>query len=163
MLLAHSEIKEAATIHICILKAVDVAAEQAIQTINGWVAGADISIGLRQILLKPRGGDAGCGEFHPGHGASRLLAGSHRVQQAGPSIMGVASKADQPLARDQSALQDRLPLYPVAIPSVEVVGDLAGFGEESLLFGGEVGEGGTGGELLQRRGVFIKQGGIARI
>ena len=140
-----AEIKKTSAVHIGILKAVDVAHKQAIQAVNGWIAGADIGIASRQILLQSWRGDARGGEFHPRHRASRLLAGAHSVQQAGPGVMGVAGKADQPLARSQGALQDRLPLHPVAIPGVEVVGNLAGFGEQGLFRWREIGEGSAGG------------------
>ena len=77
--------------------------------------------------------------------------------------MGVAGKADQSLACRQGALQDRLPLHPVAIPGIEVVGDLADFSEQGLLCWREIGEGRAGGEFLQRGGIFVEQGGIACI
>ena len=77
--------------------------------------------------------------------------------------MGVTGKADEALAKGKAGLQDRLPLCAVTIPGIEVVGDLPGFGEEGLLGGGEAGEGGAGGELLQRAGVFVEQGGIAGV
>ena len=77
--------------------------------------------------------------------------------------MGVAGKADQPLARSQGALQDRLPLNPIAIPGIEVVGDLAGFGEQGLFRRREIGEGDAGGEFLKRRGVLVEQGGTTCI
>ena len=158
-----AEIEKTAAVHIGILEAVDVAGEQAIQAVNGWVAGADISIAPRQILLQSWRSNAGGGEFHPRHRASRLLAGTHRVQQAGPGVMGVAGKADKPLAHSQGALQDRLPLYPVAIPGIEVVGNLASFGEQGLFRWREIGEGGAGGEFLQGRSVFVEQSRITRI
>ena len=158
-----AEIEKTAAVHIGILQAVDVTREQAIQAVNGWIAGADIGIASRQILFQSWRGDAGGGKFHPRHGASGLLAGGHRVQQASPGVMGVAGKADQPLARCQSALQDALALRPITIPGIEVVGDLAGFGEQGLLRRREIGEGGAGSKFLQRRSVFIQQGGIACI
>ena len=77
--------------------------------------------------------------------------------------MGVAGEADQPLALGQGGLQNSFPLYAVAIPGIEVVRNLAGFGEESLLLRREIAEGGASGELLKWRGVLVEQGWIAGV
>ena len=77
--------------------------------------------------------------------------------------MGVAGEADQPLAQGQGALQDRFPLRPVAIPGVQVVGNLGGLSKEGLLRWRQAGKAGAGGQLLQRGGVLIEQGGITGI
>ena len=77
--------------------------------------------------------------------------------------MGVAGEADQTLAKGQGGLENPFTLNPVAVPGVEVVRDLGGLGEESLLRRREAGETGAGGQLLQRGGVLIKQAGVAGI
>ena len=163
LLLAHREIEEAAAVEIGVLETIHIAEEQPIKAIDGWIPGADVAISTGQILLEARGGDARRGELHTRHRAGRLAARAHRVENSCPGVVGVAGEGDQSLAQGQGGLQDRLPLCAVTVPGVEVVGDLAGFGEEGLLGGGEAGESSAGGELLQRRCVLVEQGGIAGV
>ena len=128
MLGCDREIKEAAAVEIGILQSADITTEQTIEAIHCWEFGTDVGISAGQIFLKPWGRNPWSGKFHTGRGASRLGASrGHGVEHTGPGVMGVTGQVDQPLAEAEGALQDRLPLYAVAIPGVEVVGDLAGF------------------------------------
>ena len=163
LLFAHREIQEAAAVEIGVFQAIHITQKQTIEAIYGWIFGADIGISTGQILLETGGCHARRRKLHPSHRAGRLAAGAHGVEHSRPGVVGVTGKADQALAKGHGGLQDRLPLHAVAIPGIEVVGDLASFGEEGLLGGGEAGEGGPGGELLQWCRVFVEQGGIAGV
>ena len=127
LILVDSQIKETAAIEIGILQPVHIATEQAIEAIDGRIFGTDVSISPRKVFLQPGGSYTWGGKFHTRHRAGWLGARGHGVEHTGPAVVGVAGQADQPLALGEGGLQDRLALDPVAIPSVEVVGDLAGF------------------------------------
>ena len=163
LLLAHREIQEAAAVEIGILQAIHITQKQTIEAIHGWILGADIRISARQVLLETGGGHARRRKPHTRHRAGRLAAGAHGVEHTGPAVVGISTEADQALAQGQGGLQDRLPLHAVAIPGIEVVGDLAGFGEEGLFGGRQLCKGRAGGKFLQRSCIFVEQAWIAGV
>ena len=61
----------------------------------------------------------------------------HRIEDAGPGVVGVSGEIDELLTQLQSGLNDFFALSPVAIPGIEVVGNFSGFTEQCLLFSRE--------------------------
>ena len=163
MILVDGEIEEATAVEIGILQPVHIATEQAIEAIDVRVFGTDVSISPGKVFLEAGGSNAWGGKFHTRHRAGWLGARGHGVEHAGPGVVGVAGQADQPLALGEGGLQDGLAFDAVAIPSVEVVGDFAGFCEQGLLGGRQLGKGSAGGQLLQRSGIFVEQAWIAGV
>ena len=84
----------------------------------------------------------------------------HRVEHTCPGVVRIAGKIDQLLTQLKGGLDDFLAFGPVAIPGIEVVGDFAGFVEQSLLLSRQCL---AGGKLLQRAGILRKNFWIASI
>ena len=76
----------------------------------------DHLIGYAQILLKPRRGDRGSGEFHAN------LVALDVFQVIGPSVVGITRQYHQVLVQRLGGAQNHFPLILIAIPGIQVVG-----------------------------------------